>query len=349
MQLPRKVIIGNKILNNTLEYIKETTLKNEKIVFITGENVKRKINQQIEDNFIKKQIEYQWVLAGDASFQSVEDIEKEIKNDKIEIIVGIGGGRCIDIGKMTANNLKKPFVSIPTSASHDGISSPFVSLRGGKKPYSIKVETPIGIVADLEIISNAPYRLIASGCGDLIAKITAIKDWELARDDVNEYFGEYAANLSYISAKMILDISNNITEYKKIDKKITRTIVEGLISSGVAAGIAGSSRPCSGSEHLFSHALEYITSSKCGLHGERVGIGTIIMAKLHNLDWKDIKRSLEIIGAPTTAKEIKADKDELIDAFFLAGKIRPERYTILNKVKLDRNQIKNLIEEVGIA
>jgi len=349
MQLPRKVIIGNKILNNTLEYIKETTLKNEKIVFITGENVKRKINQQIEDNFIKKQIEYQWVLAGDASFQSVEDIEKEIKNDKIEIIVGIGGGRCIDIGKMTANNLKKPFVSIPTSASHDGISSPFVSLRGGKKPYSIKVETPIGIVADLEIISNAPYRLIASGCGDLIAKITAIKDWELARDDVNEYFGEYAANLSYISAKMILDISNNITEYKKIDKKITRTIVEGLISSGVAAGIAGSSRPCSGSEHLFSHALEYITSSKCGLHGERVGIGTIIMAKLHNLDWKDIKRSLEIIGAPTTAKEIKADKDELIDAFFLAGKIRPERYTILNKVKLDRNQIKNLIEEVGIV
>jgi len=349
MQLPRKVIIGNKILNNTLEYIKETTLKNEKIVFITGENVKRKINQQIEDNFIKKQIEYQWVLAGDASFQSVEDIEKEIKSEKIEIIVGIGGGRCIDIGKMTANNLKKPFVSIPTSASHDGISSPFVSLRGGKKPYSIKVETPIGIVADLEIISNAPYRLIASGCGDLIAKITAIKDWELARDDVNEYFGEYAANLSYISAKMILDISNNITEYKKIDKKITRTIVEGLISSGVAAGIAGSSRPCSGSEHLFSHALEYITSSKCGLHGERVGIGTIIMAKLHNLDWKDIKRSLEIIGAPTTAKEIKADKDELIDAFFLAGKIRPERYTILNKVKLDRNQIKNLIEEVGIA
>ena len=349
MQLPRKVIIGNKILNNTLEYIKETTLKNEKIVFITGENVKRKINQQIEDNFIKKQIEYQWVLAGDASFQSVEDIEKEIKNEKIEIIVGIGGGRCIDIGKMTANNLKKPFVSIPTSASHDGISSPFVSLRGGKKPYSIKVETPIGIVADLEIISNAPYRLIASGCGDLIAKITAIKDWELARDDVNEYFGEYAANLSYLSAKMILNISNNITEYKKIDKKITRTIVEGLISSGVAAGIAGSSRPCSGSEHLFSHALEYITNSKCGLHGERVGIGTIIMAKLHNLDWKDIKRSLEIIGAPTTAKEIKADKDELIDAFFLAGKIRPERYTILNKVKLDRNQIKNLIEEVGIA
>jgi len=162
-------------------------------------------------------------------------------------------------------------VPIPTSASHDGISSPFVSLRGNSKPYSIKVETPIEIIADLNIISNAPYKLLASGCGDLIAKITAIKDWKLARDDTGEYFGEYAANLAYLGAKMILDISKNIIK-NQIDIQITRTIVEGLISSGVAAGIAGSSRPCSGSEHLFSHALEHITNGKSGLHGERVGI-----------------------------------------------------------------------------
>ncbi len=350
MQLPRRVIIGDRILNNTREFIKENILKNEKIALITGINVKNKINNLIEDNFLENNIKYQWIIAGDASFQSVEKIEKELKNEKIEIIVGLGGGRCIDIGKMTANNLKKPFISIPTSASHDGISSPFVSLRGGSKPYSIKVETPIEIIADLNIISNAPYKLLASGCGDLIAKITAIKDWELARDDINEYFGEYAANLSYLSAKMILDISKNsiIKKNNQIDKQITRTIVEGLISSGVAAGIAGSSRPCSGSEHLFSHALEYITNGKCGLHGERVGIGTIIMAKLHKLNWVEIKNALEILGAPTTAKEIKSDKDEIIQAFYLARKIRPERYTILNKVVLDKNQIEDLIQEVGI-
>jgi glycerol-1-phosphate dehydrogenase [NAD(P)+] len=348
MQLPRKVIIGDKILTNILEYAKENTIKNDKIVLITGINVKNKIDRLIEGNFLENNIKYQWIIAGDASFQSVKNIEKELHNEKIEMIVGIGGGRCIDIGKMTANNLKKPFISIPTSASHDGISSPFVSLRGGNKPYSIKVETPIGIIADLNIISNAPSKLIASGCGDLIAKITAIKDWKLARDDMNEYFGEYAANLSYLSAKMILDISKNIKKSNKIDKQTTRTIVEGLISSGVAAGIAGSSRPCSGSEHLFSHALEFITDGKCGLHGERVGIGTIIMAKLHKLNWNEIKNALEIFGAPTTAKEIKADKDEIIQAFYLARKIRPERYTILNKIDLHKNQIEDLIEEVGI-
>ena len=351
MQLPRKVIIGERILNNTVELIRETILKNDKIILITGSNVKKKIDRIIEDNLIKNGIKFKWIIAGEASFQSVENITKEIKNENIEIIVGLGGGRCIDIGKMTANNLKKPFISIPTSASHDGISSPFVSLRGSNKPYSIKVETPVEIIADLEIICNAPYNLIASGCGDLIAKITAIKDWELARDDTNEYFGEYAANLSYLSAKLILDLSKNIKRYRKDNhsgKELTRAIVEGLISSGVAAGIAGSSRPCSGSEHLFSHALEYIKNGNGGLHGERVGIGTIIMARLHKLNWREIKMALENLGAPTTAREINADKDELIDAFYLAGKIRPERYTILNKIKFSKNQIENIFQEVGI-
>ena len=347
MQLPRKVIIGERILSNTSQLIKENIKINSKIALITGENVKSKIIDTIEENFAANSIEFQWIIAGDASFESVGKIEKEMKQDKIEIIIGIGGGRCIDIGKMAANNLKKPFISIPTSASHDGISSPFVSLRGSDKPYSIKVETPIEIIADLHIISNAPGKLIASGCGDLIAKITAVKDWEIARDETGEYFGEYAANLSSLSAKMMLDISKQIVN-GQIDKKISRTIVEGLISSGVAAGIAGSSRPCSGSEHLFSHALEYISNGKCGLHGERVGIGTIIMAKLHKLNWIEIKNALRIIGAPTTAKEISVDKDDIIKAFVLAKKIRPERYTILNRMDLNKNQILDLIEEVGI-
>lgn len=347
MQLPRKVIIGDRILNNTANFIKENIHISDKIALITGINVKNKIIDTIEENFVESNLSYEWFIAKEASFDEVERIENILKDKKSSSIIGIGGGRCIDIGKMTADRLKIPFISIPTSASHDGISSPFVSLRGSDKPYSIKVDTPIEIIGDLDVILNAPHRLIASGCGDLIAKVTAIKDWQLARDENNEYFGEYAANLAYIGSKMILDISKTIIN-GQIDIRLTRTIVEGLISSGVAAGIAGSSRPCSGSEHLFSHALEYIANHKCGLHGERVGIGTIIMSKLHKLNWKEIKKALKRIGAPTTGKEIGVDKDELIEAFILAKKIRPERYTILNKLDLNKNEIKTLIEEVGI-
>src|SRR3712207_7325336 len=90
-----------------------------------------------------------------------------------DFVLGFGGGRSVDIAKMTAFRIGRPFLSVPTSASHDGISSPFVSIRGTNKPHSIRANTPIGVVADTRLMLEAPSRLLAGGCGDLVAKITA--------------------------------------------------------------------------------------------------------------------------------------------------------------------------------
>ena len=79
--------------------------------------------------------------------------------------------------------------------------------------------------------------------------------------------------------------------------------MEALISTGVAACIAGSSRPCSGAEHLFSHALDKLEPD-VGLHGEKCGIGAIMTAKLQGQNWRKIVKTLKSVGAPTTAKEI---------------------------------------------
>ncbi|RMF30222.1 MAG: iron-containing alcohol dehydrogenase, partial [Candidatus Nitrosothermus koennekii] len=176
-----------------------------------------------------------------------------------------------------------------------------------------------------------------------LAKITAVRDWQLARDENGEYFGSYSANLASLSASIIMEEAKDITNYKEF----TRTVVEALISSGVAAGIAGSSRPCSGSEHLFSHALEYIAPNK-GLHGERCGLGTIMMAKLHGLDWKKIIDTLKNIDAPTTAYEIGITRDEVVKALVIAKDIRPERYTILHKINMDEEKAFELAKSTGI-
>jgi glycerol-1-phosphate dehydrogenase [NAD(P)+] len=251
----------------------------------------------------------------------------------------------VDVGKMTAFKLGKPFLSVPTSASHDGISSPFVSIRGTDKPHSVKANTPIGVLADTLLMSKAPARLLAGGCGDLVGKITAVKDWELAREEKGEYFGSYAANLAYMSARIILAESENLG---KRDQFGIRTIVEALISAGVAACIAGSSRPCSGSEHLFSHAVEYVAGPDYGLHGERVGMGTIMMAKLHGLDWEKIAETLRAVGAPTKAKEIGLSDQQVTKALVTAQSLRPERYTILSKVKLDAKAASDLARSTRV-
>jgi glycerol-1-phosphate dehydrogenase [NAD(P)+] len=245
---------------------------------------------------------------------------------------------------MVAYGIKKSFISIPTSASHDGISSPFVSLKGSNKPHSIKVNTPIGILADIKLISEAPTRLLSSGCGDLIGKLTAVKDWELARDDNNEYFGAYSAYLAKLSADIIMNKSKELL----LNEYGIRTIIEALISAGVAAGIAGSSRPCSGSEHLFSHALEYITDGNCGLHGERVGLGTIIMSKLYDMDFERIRDVLENVKAPVKANQINLTEKDVVRSLLIAQDLRPERYTILSKTKLDKKSAYELAKSAKV-
>ena len=124
-------------------------------------------------------------------------------------------------------------------------------------------------------------------------------------------------------------------------------IVEALISAGVASCIAGSSRPCSGAEHLFSHALDKIAPGK-GLHGEKCGLGSIMIAKLQGQDWKKIAKTLKNLGAPTTARQIGLKDEQIIDALVIAQDLRPERYTILKEVEMTERKAMNLAKSTKI-
>jgi glycerol-1-phosphate dehydrogenase [NAD(P)+] len=221
---------------------------------------------------------------------------------------------------------------VPTTASHDGIASPLSSIKGFEKPYSFMAQAPLAIIADTSIIMQAPWRFALSGCGDVIAKLTAVKDWELAHENTKEYYGGYAASLAQMSAKLVMQ---NAELIRPENEEGLHALLEALISCGVAMSIAGSSRPCSGSEHLFGHALD-IVKPNCSLHGERCGVGTIMMAYLHKTNWERIKGTLKKLGAPTNAHELGVENEDVINALEIAASIRPERYTILNKKNLNR-------------
>lgn len=343
MELPRRILIGNDVIYQLGSFIRDLNDKTSIVAVISGNTVKARVGKECVEALDSSSLKHKWIETPNASMNDINSSQSLVRKEQPNYIVGVGGGRSVDVAKMISFNLNIPFISVPTSASHDGISSPFVSIRGRDKPYSLKAHAPIGVIADTKLISEAPYRLQASGCGDLIGKITAVKDWELARDDNNEYFGSYAANLANMSAKIIIENSSKLSCRANI-----RTIVEALISAGVASCIAGSSRPCSGSEHLFSHALEYVAKTNCGLHGERVGIGTIMMSKIHGLDHAVITKTLQNIKAPTTAKEIDVTEDQIIQSLLIAQSLRPERYTILNKIKMDKGSAREIAKSVSV-
>ena len=106
-------------------------------------------------------------------------------------------------------------------------------------------------------------------------------------------------------------------------------VMKALVSSGVAMSIAGSSRPASGGEHKFSHALDRLAPGKA-LHGESCGIGTIIAMYLHGGDWRGIRNSLRSIGAPVTPADVGIDDSIAVEALLMAKNIRPERFTIFD-------------------
>ncbi len=342
MELPRKILIGDGVIRDLGNFVADLGIR--KVAVVSGAVVKARAGDQCHASLSTSKLEDVWFLASAASMEAVDAVQKEIAKNGSEAIIGFGGGKSVDVAKTVAYNLNKPFVSVPTSASHDGISSPFSSIKGRDKPYSIKTKTPIGVLADTSIIVGAPRRLLAAGCGDLMAKVTAVKDWELARDEKGEYFGKYSSNLASMSAQIVMAESKSIGSGNGAS---VRTVVEALISSGVAACIAGSSRPCSGAEHLVSHALDFIAPNK-GLHGEKCGIGAIMMAKLHGIEWERIASTLKDIGAPTTVKEIGIDPDSLVKALMTASTLRPDRYTILNKISLNEQNAFELAKSTGI-
>jgi len=344
MELPRKVLVGQGVIADLGRFVRELASAN-KVIVVTGPHVKQKLGKRVGDSLKSAGITIIWFVSESATKDIAEQIAKQATKEKVSHIIGLGGGKSVDLSKLAAFYSNIAFVSVPTSASHDGMSSPFASMKGLDKPYSIVAKPPAGILADIDVIADAPRRLILSGCGDLVAKITAVKDWELARDDVGEYYGRYAASLAMLGAEMFIE---NASRWKDCGVDSVREIVEALISGGVAAGIAGSSRPCSGSEHLISHALDLIAPGK-GLHGEKCGIGTILMAKLHGLEWDKISKALKSIGSPTTAEAIGIDAETMAKAVVMAATVRPERYTILSKKKLNNAEAMKLITSAGVA
>ena len=343
MQLPREVIVGKGTLTRVSEVTKRLGLTKSALILAGHKSSK------IAGNTVQRQLEQagltvESLIVETATMQDVTTAEQKIRQLKPQIIIGIGGGTKIDAAKLSSARQNKPFISIPTALSHDGIASPLASIKGFDKPYSIMAQAPLAIIADTQIIAKAPKRSVISGYGDVIAKFTAVKDWKLAHEEKNEYYGEYAASLALMSAKLIVQNTEAIRHRKE---EGLRVLLEALVSCGVAMAIAGTSRPCSGSEHMFSHALDTLRKNGA-MHGEQCGVGAVMIAYLHNANWKRIRDALKNIGAPTTGRELGAKDEEVVKALEMAASIRPERYTILHKLNLNQAACEKVAKNTGV-
>lgn len=279
---------------------------------------------------------------------------KEQEGNENSLLIAIGGGKILDQVKYLAYLAKTKFISIPTLISHDGICSP-VAVIDGK---SLGAIMPSALVVPLFIIKEANLNQIQSGIGDLISNLSAVEDWKLASKFNNEAIDDFAIMLSKQAAMSVISLleSENDKHFLKEDYFL-RSLIEALTISGIAMSIAGNSRPCSGAEHMISHAIDEIYGhSMKASHGIQVLVATLLLEKIRDYDLIDsvfaeakeinfelsdlhrviqkknskLYQLLKRFDFPTEFEDIGINEKELMQILLKAPKTRANRYTVLN-------------------
>lgn len=343
MDLPRTIAVGHGVLRDIAGICERTGLDGRAVL------VEDSVTEDIAGKSAAELLRsggygVEKFVISDADRTNVDNLIAIARKHRADFMVAIGGGRPIDVAKCASSEMGIQFVSVPTAASHDGIISGSASISVDGVKTSISARPPLAVIADTKIIASAPHRLMTAGYGDVVSNRSAVLDWELANRERGEEISSYASTLSMITAETMLRSADRIIEGSEESAWI---IVKALSASGVAMSIAGSSRPASGAEHLFSHALDRI-ARRPALHGHQCALGSIMTLKLHGSDWEDFRERLKIAGLPVTAGDAGLSDKEVVRALVMAPDIRPERYTILHKLGMNEKEAENLARETGI-
>lgn len=342
IEVPLFIRVMPGALKNFDEILKESNLfiNNALVVTDPGESSKyaKIVMKELE---IKKEM---LIYIEHNTYEEVKRTERFAREKKADFIIGVGGGKALDIAKLASFRYGSNLISVPTLSSHDGISSPVASIIIDGKRMSLGASMPSGIIIDVDVIRKSPPRFIYSGIMDLISNISAIKDWELA------YKKGYELKLNGFSKAIAYSAAESVLNYKGNDiysREFMDILLNGLVLSGIAMEIAGSSRPASGAEHNFSHAFDMLYPHNRLLHGEKVGIGHLFIAYFRDRDeYLSLADCLSKLGIMDYLKGILPENKELADAMMTAQKIRRDRYSILSEIKLSRKTILNAAEVI---
>jgi glycerol-1-phosphate dehydrogenase [NAD(P)+] len=285
-----------------------------------------------------------WFPIAGGRLDDAVDLADRIRADKTpyDVIVGLGGGKVIDVTKYAAARLGLPMVAVATNLAHDGICSPVSTLDNDVGRGSYGVPGPIGIVVDLDLVRDAPPLFVRAGIGEALSNISALADWELSHRTTGEPVDGLAAAMARTAAEAVLHQPGTIA-----DESFLAVLAEALVLSGLAMSVSGNSRPSSGACHEISHALVLLFPGKYGQHGEQVGLGAAFATHLRG----DRDRAEELVsalrrhGLPVTPEDLGIDTGEFIDAVRYAPRTRPGRYTILEHLDLTDTDLRDAVKD----
>jgi glycerol-1-phosphate dehydrogenase [NAD(P)+] len=282
----------------------------------------------------------EWFAVADSTLDAAVRLADEIRRGSYDAVVGLGGGKIIDVTKYAAARVGLPMVAVATNLSHDGICSPVSTLANDAGSGSYGVPTPLGIVVDLGVVRQAPPRTLRAGSGVVVSNLSAVADWELSHSVNGEPLDGLAISLARAAAESVIHRTDTIR-----DDAFLTVLAEALVLSGVSMTVAGSSRPSSGACHEICHAIDQRVPERSALHGEQVGIGAAFAWFLREDEAAtrtvvDVLRHHEL---PVVPADLGFSNDEFVDLVAYAPRTRPGRYTIIEHLDLDDEALRKAV------
>ena len=211
----------------------------------------------------------------------IEDMMKLFER-RPDYIVTVGGGTLMDFARYSAYKLGIPFVAVPTIVSSDGFTADICSIIIDGQKKSIPMQAADAVICDMDIVSGAPRFLTIAGVQDIMAKYVSIADWKIAHLVSGEYFCEKVCGMAQEALDIMARCARELAEGREPDYE---AMAYTQMLSGLTMQILSNSRAASGAEHLVAHLVEMKPKGfehAHGMHGECVGVGTIMCARAYH-------------------------------------------------------------------
>lgn len=354
-----RIVIGDNVIGAVKDAI--SGYKGKKLFLLADNNTFKVYGSKVREMMEKEGFNFKTFI-----FDTPHDLlpeEKtlgrllvEIEKDT-DLIVTVGSGVLNDSTRIVGYKMGIPYIIVGTAPSMDGYASVVSPLIIDMKKATFPAMYPKAIIAEREVLKNAPMIMLQAGFGDVLGKYTALADWALSRDITGEYYCAEIAKLVENALKKCVD---NVDKLQSRDTEAVTSVMEGLVLAGIAIGLAGTSRPASGLEHHLAHFYELELLKETGLHplhGTCVGIGTVISsfiyetmgeknpAKVKVPACAEIVGLLKRSGAPASPAEFGISKKMFLESIEHAVGMRHNKYTIIHYL-YDNGLLKDMTEKL---
>ncbi|MBU3179810.1 sn-glycerol-1-phosphate dehydrogenase [Clostridium psychrophilum] len=282
----KKVLIKKDAIEKLPEILAELGYK--KVLVIADTNTNKVAGNKVEEILTKQNVnfkKYVYHVEDTDLIPNEESIGKlmiQVEKDT-DIIVTVGSGTLNDLAKFVSYRLEIACMIVATAPSMDGFASDSSALILNNLKTTCVSNCDVAIIGDINILKEAPMKMILAGLGDILGKYSALNDWKISQIINDEYLCEVAYKMASDSLNKCIE---NVEGIKNREDIAMEALMEALIGAGIAMSYVGKTRPASGSEHHLAHYWEMMFAfdgKTALLHGTKVGIATVVTAKLREL------------------------------------------------------------------